>query len=207
MKFSVPGYFLAAAAALALASPSLADTITFETAPFGGGFSGPVTENGYTYSTLSGGLYVNHFGNPGQDLEGAEANGGGVVKIVAAGGGDFTFAGLDFAAYAGDGTGTQTLIVNGLLGGGLVATDSYTLANTSTFSPNYGNWTTEFASALAGTTIDELDITLDAGETNGSFQEAIDNVVLAAAVPEPASLALLGASLAGLSIARRRMKA
>jgi hypothetical protein len=85
----IPGFVIDAAAA----------TITFETAPFGFGFTGPVTENGFTYSTLSGNLVVENFGNPGQDMEGDVSLGGGALDIVAAvGGGTFTFSSLDFSA-------------------------------------------------------------------------------------------------------------
>ena len=74
-------------------SPAFANTITFETAPFGF-FHDPVTENGLTYSTLSGGLVMDEFGNPRQDMHGASAPiffTGGVVKIVSATGGNFHF--------------------------------------------------------------------------------------------------------------------
>src|SRR5438045_306632 len=100
-----------------LASPAVANTITFETADTGG-FTGPVTENGFTYSTLSGGLLVLTNGNPGQDMAGLEFSGGGVLRIVSASGGDFTFDGLDFAASGS--TGSQTLMVEGFLGGSSV---------------------------------------------------------------------------------------
>ena len=40
------------------ASSALANTISFEMAPFGANFTGPVTENGFTYSRLSGELLV-----------------------------------------------------------------------------------------------------------------------------------------------------
>ena len=117
-------------AASALASSALANTITFETAPFGAGFTGPVTENGFTYSNLSGGLFVNIFGHPGQDMEGEITAGGGVLKIVSATGGDFDFNALDYSAFSTLG-GSETLQVKGFLSGSLVGTDTYTLANTA----------------------------------------------------------------------------
>jgi hypothetical protein len=192
----------------ALASSAFANTITFQTAPPGAGFTGPVTEAGFTYSTLSGGLFVNRFGNPGQDMEGTETVGGGVLKIVSATGGDFDFNALDYSAFNASGTGSQTLMVKGLLGGSPVGMDLYTLANTSTFSPKYANWTTELASVLAGKTLSELDITLNAGFIFGfNFSENIDNVVLTpVATPEPASLALLAAGALALGWVRRRRK-
>src|SRR6516162_6650845 len=75
----------------ALASPALANTITFETANRGV-FTAPVTENGFTYSPLSGGLFINLFGNPGKDAEGNQTLGGGVLKIVSATGDDLILA-------------------------------------------------------------------------------------------------------------------
>ena len=193
----------ATAAASALAPPALANEITFETAPLGGGFTGPVTEDGFTYSTLSGGLFVNDFGNPGRDMEGQESVGGGVLKIARAGGGNFTFDDVDFSAFDTSGTGTQTLKVEGFLGASAVATDQYTLADTS--SAPFTNWTTEATSALAGKTFSELDIALNAGESPTVFRENIDNVVLAP-IPEPTSLALLAAGILALGWFRRRWK-
>jgi hypothetical protein len=167
--------------ASALASSALANTITFETAPLGV-FTAPVTENGFTYSRLSGELFVGQFGNPGQDLEGLSTVGGGALKIVSATGGDFNFNALDFAAFNILGTGSQTLKAEGLFGGTSVGVDQYTLANTKVFNPKYDNWTTEAASVLAGKSISELDITLNASIAgSGSLSsENIDNVVLTA---------------------------
>jgi PEP-CTERM motif len=194
-----------------LTSPALANKITFETAAVGA-FTGPVTEDGFTYSKLSGALLINPSlpGNPGKDAEGT-ISAGGVLKIVFAGGGNFNFNALDFSAFDFSGTGSQTLKVEGFLGGSSVGADQYTLANTKVFNPKYDNWTTEAASVLAGKSISELDVTLNANITgSGSlFNESIDNVVLTPAlaqVPEPASLALLGVAVVGASCARLRRR-
>jgi hypothetical protein len=194
-----------------LTSPALANKITFETASVGA-FTGPITEDGFTYSKLSGALLINPLlpGNPVKDAEGT-ISGGGVLKIVSAGGGDFTFNALDFSAFDVSGTGSQTLKVEGFLSGSSVGVDQYTLANTKVFNPKYDNWTTETASVLAGRSIAELDITLNANITgSGSlFNESVDNVVLTpevATVPEPSSLALLGVTVIGASFIRLRRR-
>src|SRR5208282_4533073 len=55
-------------AVLVAAPIAKADTVTFGTATPGPGFTGPVTEGGYTYSTLSGQLYVNGYGPGGNKI-------------------------------------------------------------------------------------------------------------------------------------------
>jgi hypothetical protein len=126
-----------------------------------------------------------------------------VLKIVSATGGDFDFNALDYSAFNASVTGSQTLVVKGLLGGSTVGMDTYTLTSTSNIP--YTNWTTELASVLAGKTLSELDITLNAGFHSS---ENIDNVVLTPvpvpAVPQPFSLALLGAGVLALELGWRR---
>jgi hypothetical protein len=200
---------LAAVAVSVLSSAALANKITFETASVGA-FAGPLTEDGFTYSKLSGALQINPLlpGNPGKDAEGTISE-GGVLKIVSASDGDFNFNALDFSAFDLSGTGSQILKVEGFLNGSSAGVEQYTLFNTKVFNPKYDNWTTEAASVLAGKNLSELDITLNANTAiSGSlFNESIDNLVLTPAlarVPEPASLALLGVAVLGASCVRLR---
>jgi hypothetical protein len=211
LTWIVRRYTAAVVVASAVALPAFANTITFETAAVGT-FTGPVTENGFTYPKLSGALLVNPLlpGNPLKDAEGT-ISGGGVLKIVSVGGDDFTFSALDFSAFDLSGAGSQTLRVEGFLGGSSVGLDQYTLANTKVFNPKYDNWTTEAASVLAGKSISELDITLNASIAGlGSlFNESVDNVVLTpevAAITEPSSLALLGVAMIAVGSIRLRRR-
>jgi hypothetical protein len=203
---SASAFFIASVlGGVASTFPALANTITFDTAPLGI-FTGPVTESGFTYSTLSGGLFVNAFGNPGQDMEGREAVGGGVLEVVSASGGDFNFNAVDFAANSSDTATSQTLQVEGLLGASVVGIDEYTL-------PSNSIYVTEAASVLAGKTLSELEITLNAGTTPAIFTERIDNLVLTVSVPAPsigrglpALLAIGGAWILHLVFLRLRGK-
>lgn len=202
----LPGGLAAGCLLVLLAAPSAhAAIITFATAPTGT-FSRSVTEDGFTYTTHAGALYVDTLGDPaGHDMEGSSGSGGGVLAI--ADGGVFTYSGLDFAAYdsAGSSSGAQTLTVSGFLNGVLAGTDSYTLTSTNGANPTYSNWSAEAASVLAGRRIDDLLITLDAGSTPAFYYAAIDNVAVtpAPAVPEPAAAALVSVGLLALGWARR----
>lgn len=200
-------YLPFAALALVLgAVPAHAAVITFATAA-PGTFSGSVTQDGFTYGTQSGQLYVDTLGDPsGHDMEGSIGGGGGVLAITD--GGVFTYSGLDFAAYdsAGSSSGSQTLTVSGYLDGVLVGTDRYKLTSTNGANPTYSNWSAETATVLAGRRIDDLLITLDAGSTPDFHNAAIDNIVVtpaSAAVPEPATSLLFGAGVLVLLQVRR----
>ena len=205
MMKSVSVILLAVIAALGLrAGPARAVpvTITFEAAPLEY-FTAPVVESGFAYSPVSGSLYVSPNGRPGQDMEGEGSGGGGVLGLTSrAAGGTFQFVRLDFSAY-NIAAGTPGMItVTGLLAGATVGSDSYTLGAVDVFP--YTNWTSEQAVNLAGRVVDTLLISLPGSATGDAFYDNVDNIQLdAASVPEPTSLAVLGAGLFGLTILRR----
>ena len=94
--------------------------------------------------------------------------------------------------------------MTGLFAGATVGSDSYTLAAVDAFP--YTNWTSEQAVNLAGRVVDTLLISLPGSVIDDAFYDNVDNIQLDATnVPEPTSIALLGAGLFGLAILCRRM--
>jgi hypothetical protein len=188
---------------LSCAAPSAASVITFDTAPLGT-FGGPVTENGFVYYNGFGNFAVAGLGRSGQDLEARVS--GGIVVVQRDGGGLFTFDSIDFAAFDSMGISDGSLIVGGVRNGAFLSFPTFTLPGTAVTTPTYANWKTEYASSLRNVPIDTLLIVMGAGFEPGVNYTAIDNLKVSPYVPEPASLALFAAALAGV-FARRRKSA
>ncbi|MEW5687468.1 MAG: PEPxxWA-CTERM sorting domain-containing protein [Pseudomonadota bacterium] len=209
-------YLTAVALAMAaLPARAAVSSIDFDTAPRGA-FSGSITEDGFVYSALSGVLFVNGIRPSEQNMEGRAVDGGGVLKIVAADGGDFTFLSLIFGHY-GETVGVERAItVHGLLDGQVLATQTGRRLSgdrqPSIPGPggSGGNYELFDPPELTRLIIDELRIELPAGTDPTTYYLAVDRLFLqAVAVPEPRTWALmiLGFAAAGSGLRRQRRAA
>ena len=174
-----------AAATLTFGSAK-ADVVTFDesagNAALHSSFS-QFNDNGLTFAFNGGYSYI--WGGNSPNSNGTNnliftGDVGDYVAITATGGGTFTLNSIDLATSWYDQNPQETLTVNG---------NPLTITNTlTTYDLNLFDVT-------------EVDIS---GVPGGGPYWTADNVVFSAAVPEPASMALLGVGVLGLGVIRRR---
>jgi len=186
--------FLSAACLLGMAAGGAsATTITFSgLAGANGSPFTTYTESGFTVSPTLGTWFQGQlFGNPVPSIFSGPLFGSPATDAITVteGGSRFTFGALDLAANNGNVNFTFT---GTLLGAPVFNVTGTQLTNTGTFA-------TEL-SGVSAFVIDSLTVTTNILGTSTN----IDNIVVSAVVPEPASLALLGGALLGLGLLLRR---
>ena len=178
-------------------------------------FTGPVTENGFTYSSVGNvnGLFSSPiYGNPGAEMEATAllpdyyVDDAGILRIVGATTGQsFQFLGMDIAQREIDPTAAHTVRVEGFFLGSLVGIEDFTTPKSDQGSINSPYSTVLPAGLLSGKVVDELLIHLpgrsNAGE-NIYFYTRLDNIQLNA-VPVPGALSLVACALLGMGFRRR----
>ncbi len=182
-------FFLISAAILLAPMTAGATTITFSGYGFGNTAVTTYTESGFTITELSGTLNATSGnGNPAPSIYGT-----GATSFSLSGSGLFDFASFQGANGAFSGAAGYT--VTGFLNGAQLYSAAYSVSGTSFQT---------LSDAAAAVDVDTVRFDLTGSSTN--VDNIVVNAVVPTAVPEPATLALLGLPLGllGLVTMRRR---
>jgi hypothetical protein len=169
--------------------------VTFDAFPLGGFTSG--VESGFTINAVNTNVYGNTFGFPTPSVGVGAPD--AVATITFTDGGVFTYVSLDLDTPAITTEEYTPVGIAGYFGATLVGEDFATTPATA------GSPQTFDAFNLAGVNITSLVLTVVSNDFNSPL---VDNVTFDSAVPEPATLSMLGLGICGiLGFSWKRKKA
>lgn len=201
---------LAFAATLTLGAGTASSAIVgFEdlaVSPGGNFISGDLVSSGFNFDSSANHLHRSNnafSGNSGSTfLVIDDFDGSNVLTMTQVGGAAFSLSSMGLGEWNPGGGLASAVTVTGLLAGGGTVQTTFSLDGVVSDGTTNNFQTFNFGSGWSNL----LGVQFDATAGTGSSYWALDNISVGAAnaaVPEPATLALVGLSLAGLAVTRR----